>query len=149
MAKDKFKDLDEDFKTNIQNMGNDEIRERIAEIVLSQRELMLAKKQDADLAEKKKKKKELSKKYRKVSELNKFRVDFAKDLNPNEVAAKTSIATSTLEEVQNLEEMANDQQLAEASALLKEANAGYNEATKANKLRVQYAYHILESRGQV
>lgn len=148
--KGKFDDLDTDYKTTIENMREEEIKQRIAEIILAQRELMAKKKEDKDLQEKQALVKKLNEKYRKASELNGFRIEFAKDLNAGveEEKVKESIATSALDEVHNLKEKAKDDELTAAKAQLKYANEGYNEATKMNKLRVAYAHYILEAMGK-
>jgi hypothetical protein len=41
-----------------------------------------------------------------------------------------------------------DPQLAEAKEAVKVAGAGYKEATKMNRLRIQYAMRVLGDRGQ-
>lgn len=148
--KGKFDDLDTDFKTTIDNMREEEIKLRIAEIILAQRELMSKKKEDKDLQEKQALVKKLSEKYRKASELNGFRIEFAKDLNGDapETKVKESIAASALDEVVNLKEKAKDDELTAAKGQLKYANEGYTEATKMNRLRVAYAHYVLENMGK-
>lgn len=149
--KGKFDDLDTDFKTTVDNMSDSEIRLRIAEVVLAQRQIMEAKKKDTDLAEKQALVKKLSEKYRKSSELNDFRIEFAKDLagEASDSVVKESIAVSALDEVANQKEKALDQELKEAKGQLKYAGEGYAEATKMNRLRVAYAHYTLENRGKV
>jgi hypothetical protein len=148
--KGKFDDLDTDFKSTIENMSDAEIRVRIAEVVLNQRELMAAKKLDKDLQEKQALVKQLSEKYRKVSSLNDFRIEYAKDLNgSDDTKVKEAIATSALDEVSNLKEKDDDVDLTQAKLNLKDANESYSSATKMNKLRVGYAHFILEARGKV
>lgn len=149
--KGKFDDLDTDFKTTIENMRDEEIRARIAEVVLAQRELMAAKKLDKDLLEKQAAVKQLSEKYRKASSLNDFRIEYAKDLNgaADDAKLKDAIATSALDEVANLKEKDLDVDLTQAKSLLKAANETYSDGTKMNRLRVGYAHFILEARGKV
>lgn len=149
--KGKWDDLDTDFKTTVDSMRVEEIRLRIAEIILAQRELMNAKKLDKDLQEKQAIVKKLSEKYRKNSELNGFRIEYAKDLagEASDSKIKDSITESALDEVSNQKEKSLDQELKDAKGQLKYAGATYSESTKLNRLRVAYAHYVLENMGKV
>lgn len=78
--KDKFKNLDEDFKDLVANMNEDEIRNKIAEVAIAQEELMNAKEDDQDLAEKAEAAKEAGAIYREGSKMNRMRIQFCKQV---------------------------------------------------------------------
>lgn len=148
--KGKYDDLDTDFKSTADSLREEELRLRIAEIVLAQRELMSKKKEDKDLQEKQAAVKKLSAKYRKASELNGFRIEFAKDLagEASDNKVKDAIAGSALDEVANQKEKSLDDELKQAKGQLKYANESYTEATKMNRLRVGYLSMVLENMGK-
>lgn len=76
--KDKFDELDEDFRNGIASMSEAEIRERIAKISLDQAALMEAKEQDEDLKAKKEVAREAGAIYREGTKANKLRIGFAR-----------------------------------------------------------------------
>jgi hypothetical protein len=76
MPKDKFKALDSEFKDTIANMSEEEIRATVAKVGLNQVELMKAKEDDQDLAEKKFAASEAGAIYRDGTKFNKLRIEF-------------------------------------------------------------------------
>jgi predicted carbohydrate-binding protein with CBM5 and CBM33 domain len=89
---------------------------------------------------------------------------FKKDSNPFAALDedfKTAIESGTDQEIRNkVSEVAfneqenqrmkaEDIQLQEAKAAAKEAGEQYAEATKMNKLRIKYAFSVLDARGKV
>lgn len=80
MAKDKFAELDADFKTEIANMDEDEIRSRISMIALNQVELEKAMSEDQDLSEKKTQAKVAGEGYKDGTKHNKLRIRFCKQV---------------------------------------------------------------------
>lgn len=80
MAKDKFSELDVDFKNDIVNMGEDEIRKKIALIAMNQVELEKAMKEDDDLNEKKALAKMANEGYKEGTKHNKLRIRFCKQV---------------------------------------------------------------------
>jgi len=76
--KDKFEDLDDDYKSAVAGMDEVAIRERIAKVSLDQASLMEAKELDADLKLKKEVSKEAGAIYREGTKMNKLRIEFAR-----------------------------------------------------------------------
>ena len=62
---------------------------------------------------------------------------------------KFQMAKVSVDEHENRANKKNDQDLEEKKAVYSQAGAIYKEATKANKLKISYCYHILESRGKL
>jgi hypothetical protein len=80
------------------------------------------------------------------------------DLNPEFKSALESmtdenimkrVSETAMAEHENRQAKTRDQDLAEKVATAKMAGEQYREATKMNKLKIAYAYFILESRGKV
>lgn len=80
MPKDHFAELDSDFKTDITNCNEEEIRKRIASIALNQVALTSAMKEDQDLAERKLAAKEAGLVYKEGTKANKLRIEFCKQV---------------------------------------------------------------------
>lgn len=59
------------------------------------------------------------------------------------------IAQISIDEVKNVENRKQDMDLKEKQESANFAAEQYKEATKANRLKIKYAYFILESRGKV
>ena len=78
--KEPFKDLDDDYKTTIEAMKDDEIRFKIAQVAMDQDELMKVKSEDQDLAEKSEAVKEASAIYREGTKMNRLRIKYAKQM---------------------------------------------------------------------
>lgn len=76
--KDKFEDLDEDFKNAVAGMDEAEIKNRIAKISLDQVTLMEAKALDADLKLKQEQSREAGAIYREGTKMNRLRIEFAR-----------------------------------------------------------------------
>jgi hypothetical protein len=74
--KDKFADLDSDFKDAAASMSEAEIRKRLSEIALNQVELVNAKEVDDDLKAAKFRAREAGAIYREGSKMNKLRTEF-------------------------------------------------------------------------
>lgn len=74
--KDKFEDLDEDFKDSIAAMDEDAIRSTIAKVSLNQVEMMNAKAGDQDLIQKREAASEAGAVYREGTKMNKLRIEF-------------------------------------------------------------------------
>lgn len=75
--KDKFSDLDEDYKNAVASMDTDAIKRKICEVAMNQEELMTAKSEDQDLAEKVGQAKEAGTIYREGSKMNRLRTQYA------------------------------------------------------------------------
>jgi hypothetical protein len=61
---------------------------------------------------------------------------------------KKKISEVAINEHENRSAMKADMDLAEKKEIAKLAGEQYAEATKANRLRISYAYAVLESRGK-
>ena len=60
---------------------------------------------------------------------------------------KAYVGKVALDELLNQETKKNDQDLTDKKEAVKAASAGYKEATKANKTRIEYAKSILDGQG--
>lgn len=74
--KDPFAALDSDFKDNIAKMSEERVRDLIAKVSLDQVNLMNAKDEDLDLAQKRKAAKDAGAIYREGTKMNKLRILF-------------------------------------------------------------------------
>lgn len=81
--KNEYDDLDSDFKSLVENMKDEEIRSKIAEVAMNQVELMKAKTADQDLAEKKTAAKMAGEMYRDGSKMNRLRIEYARQILEN------------------------------------------------------------------
>ncbi len=68
-------------------------------------------------------------------------------MSDDEIKAKMSAVS--IAEHENREAKKNDQDLAEKLVQAKEAGAQYREATKANRLTIEFCYSLLHARGKV
>lgn len=75
--KSPFADLDNDFKTTIENMTEDEIRRKAAEIALNEHENREAKKKDLDLKQKQEAVKYAAAQYTENTKMNRLRIAYA------------------------------------------------------------------------
>lgn len=75
--KGKFDDLDSDYKTTIENMKDEEIRAKVAEISLENEQVQAAKALDFDLKEKAAAFQEAGKVYRESAKGAKLRIQYA------------------------------------------------------------------------
>jgi hypothetical protein len=75
--KGKFDDLDLEFKSNIENMTEEEIKRRISEVAIAEHENREAKSKDQDLADKVAAVKFASEQYREATKMNKLRIAYA------------------------------------------------------------------------
>lgn len=75
--KNKFDDLDADFKSVVENMSDEDIRDRVAQIALDTEELLKAKEDDEDLKEKVQVAKEAGAVYREGVKMNRVRIQYA------------------------------------------------------------------------
>jgi hypothetical protein len=78
--KDRFADLDSDFKDTIANMKEPEIRDRLAKLTLDQEALMELKKNDQDLAAKREQASEAGRVYREGTKRYKLAVAYARSI---------------------------------------------------------------------
>lgn len=78
MAKNKFDDLDADFKTMIEDATDDEIKSRVAAISLENERIQAAKKGDEDLKEKAAAFQEAGKVYRESAKGSKLMIQYAR-----------------------------------------------------------------------
>lgn len=76
--KDKFADLDEDFKNGVAGMDEVSIRRKISEVALNQEALLDAKADDEDFQQKKAIAKEAGAVYREGTKANKLRIAWCK-----------------------------------------------------------------------
>lgn len=76
--KEPFDDLSAEFKDAVMGMDVVEIKKRVAEVALSQSEIMKAKKEDGDLIEKREIYREANAIYREATKSNKSKIDFCK-----------------------------------------------------------------------
>jgi hypothetical protein len=74
--KDKFKDLDGEFKDTVASMSEEEIRATIAKVSLNQVELINAKALDQDLIQKRAAASDAGAIYREGTKQNKLRIEF-------------------------------------------------------------------------
>lgn len=75
--KNKFDDLDADFKSVVENMSDESIRDKVAQIALDTEELLKAKEDDEDLKEKVQIAKEAGAVYREGVKMNRVRIQYA------------------------------------------------------------------------
>lgn len=75
--KGKFDDLDSEFKTNVENMTEEEIKRRISEVAIAEHENREAKSKDQDLADKVAAVKFAGEQYREATKMNKLRIAYA------------------------------------------------------------------------
>lgn len=78
--KDKFADLDEDFRDSIAGMDEAGIKRRIAEIALNQVAMNIAKENDEDLQQKQEAAKVAGEGYREVTKMNRLRIEYARQV---------------------------------------------------------------------
>ncbi len=76
--KDKFADLNPEFKTLIDNAKEDDIRKKISEVALNEADNQEAKAADEDLANQKAKAKEAGAQYAEATAANKSAIAYAK-----------------------------------------------------------------------
>lgn len=76
--KDKFADLDSDFKDAVAGMNEAEIRDRIAKISLDQAALLEAKANDIDLKTKREEANVAGAIYREGSKMNRLRIEYVR-----------------------------------------------------------------------
>ena len=74
--KDKFDDLDAEFKDSVASMAVDEIRMKIAQVALNEEENLKAKEDDEDLLAKKEAAKFAGEQYAEASKMNRLRIRF-------------------------------------------------------------------------
>ena len=79
MAKNKFDELDEDFKADVDNFDEAQARSKLAQIALDHAELMEAKGNDEDLKEKREAAKEANAIYSEGSKMNKLRTEYIRE----------------------------------------------------------------------
>jgi hypothetical protein len=78
--KNKFDDLDTDFKDSVAGMSEEQIRAKLAEVALNQAALMAAKSEDEDLKEKKAIAKEAGAQYSEGTKMNRLRTEFCRQV---------------------------------------------------------------------
>jgi hypothetical protein len=78
--KDKFDDLDEEFRAFVLGSDPNLVKQRLAEVVLEHQRLVEARKNDGDLQEKKWAFEEADAVYREGKKLNKLRIEFAREI---------------------------------------------------------------------
>lgn len=76
--KDKFQDLDDDFKNSVAGMSEAAIRDKIAEVTLNQVEIEMAKKADQVLEAALEAAKIAGEGYKEAAKMNKLRVRFCR-----------------------------------------------------------------------
>lgn len=91
--KDKFEDLDEDFKDDIASKSEEEIRKKISTVALNQVALLEARDLDEDLQQKKEAASVAGAVYREGTTMNKLRIEFCK-----QVLSDKGKATGTFEQ---------------------------------------------------
>lgn len=62
---------------------------------------------------------------------------------------RRKVSDVAFNEQENQRMKAEDMQLQEAKAAAKEAGEQYSDASKMNKLRIRYAFSVLDARGKV
>lgn len=75
--KNKFDDLDADFKSGVENMSDEDICARVAQIALDNEQLLKSKENDEDLKEKIQIAKEAGAVYREGVKMNRVRIQYA------------------------------------------------------------------------
>lgn len=76
--KDKFEDLDEEFRGFVDGSTPEQIKQRLAEVVLEHQRLVEARKNDQDLQDKKWAYDEADAIYRDGKKMNKLRIEYAR-----------------------------------------------------------------------
>lgn len=76
--KDKFDGLEQEWRDAIMGMSVEDIKKRVAETALNQAELMRAKKEDQDLADKKESYSDATAVYREGTKANRLKIEFMK-----------------------------------------------------------------------
>jgi predicted neutral ceramidase superfamily lipid hydrolase len=79
-SKDRFEDLDSDYKSAIDSASEEEIRRRISEAALNEAQNQENKKQDQDLKEKKEAAKMAGEQYKEATKSNKLRIGYARSI---------------------------------------------------------------------
>lgn len=69
--------------------------------------------------------------------------------NMKDSEVRDKIAEVAMNQVELMKNKNEDQHLKEVQETAKEAGSQYREGTKMNRLRIEYARHVLEGRGQV
>ncbi|NBT57365.1 hypothetical protein EBT16_01130 [bacterium] len=75
--KNKFDDLDADFRSNVESLSDEEIKSRVAQIALDNELLLKAKEDDEDLKEKVQIAKEAGAVYREGVKMNRTKIQYA------------------------------------------------------------------------
>lgn len=78
--KDKFADLDEEFKSNVESMDDDALRQEIAKNAIQEMQNQQMKKDDIHLAEMKAQFDEAGEVYKEATKGNKLRMAFANSI---------------------------------------------------------------------
>lgn len=78
--KDRFDLIEQEWRDAVMGMAPEEIKKRVAETALNQAELLRAKKEDQDLAEKHEAYKDATMMYREQTKLNRAKIDFCKSI---------------------------------------------------------------------
>jgi hypothetical protein len=152
--KSPFDSLDSDYKDAVAAMTPGEINSRIAEVAQNEYENKRSQKEDKDLAEKKDTVKKLSAPYDQKSKENGLRISASiQVLKDERVLVGTRddlnklISDTAKGEEENQMAKDEDQELTSAKELAKEAGEQYKEASKQNRLRIQYALRVLSDKG--
>jgi hypothetical protein len=74
--KSPFEDLDADFKSSVENMKDEEIKQKLAQLAIAEHENREAKKNDLDLQEKQAQAKEAGRGYREASKGNRLSTEY-------------------------------------------------------------------------
>lgn len=77
VTKSPFSDLDTEFKDNVANMSDEDIKRRVAEVAISEHENRASKKKDVDLQEKQAAAKYAGEQYAEATKMNKLRIAYA------------------------------------------------------------------------
>lgn len=78
VEKNPYEDVPEEWRESVESATTEEIKKKVAEVALAQAELMKAKKDDADLADRREQYKEAGAIYREGSKMNKCKIEYAK-----------------------------------------------------------------------
>ena len=79
-AKNKFADLDPEFKNQVESASENDLRLRIAEVAMNESDNKRLEKEDQDLAEKKEAVKEAAAGYREASKANNLKIAYIKTI---------------------------------------------------------------------
>lgn len=147
--KDPFDAIERDEKEQMERSSPTELRQKLAETKLAELENKRTQREDQQLKEAKELVRKAQQPYRDRSAKNEALIEAHAVLAPTlpKEMLRDEMAKAALDEVENEDAEADDQTLASLKEAVKDANAGYKEATKRHKQIVKYAKQLLSDKG--